>query len=168
MAAALNQQQQLKNEATKMGMRVPLFYGNKKEDTMNIKDFIARFESACNAMGLAVDAEKCNLFGSYLRGRASAMWMNAQFQGVEVDTWINVKEHFMIRYRGKTETTTFCHQIPRLVQDKTELRRTMHYGDERIRRSYADSTGHILQGRVPSLGSSRNHFSQRRRAPDDD
>jgi hypothetical protein len=40
MAAALNQQQQLKNEATKMAIRLPLFYGNKKEDTMNIKDFI--------------------------------------------------------------------------------------------------------------------------------
>jgi hypothetical protein len=35
---------------------------------MNIKDFLARFESACNAMGLVNDAEKCNLFGSYLRG----------------------------------------------------------------------------------------------------
>ncbi len=61
MATALNQQQQLKNEATKMAMRVPLFYGNKKEDTMNIKDFITRFESACNAMGLGNDAEKWKL-----------------------------------------------------------------------------------------------------------
>jgi hypothetical protein len=120
MAAALNQQKQLKNEATKMVMRVPLFYGNENEDTMNIKDFLTRFESACNAMGLVNDAEKCNLFGSYLRGRASALWMNAQYEGVNVDLWRNVKEHFMIRYRGKTETTTFCHQIPKLVQDKTE------------------------------------------------
>ena len=120
MAAALNQQQQLKNEATKMAMKVPLFYGNKKEDTMNIKDFITRFESACNAMGLVNDAEKCNLFGSYLRGRATAMWMNAQYKGVNVDNWRSVKEHFMIRYRGKTEITTFCHQLPKLVQDKTE------------------------------------------------
>jgi hypothetical protein len=31
MLTALNQQQQLKNEATKMAMRVPLFYGNKKK-----------------------------------------------------------------------------------------------------------------------------------------
>jgi thioester reductase-like protein len=58
MAAALNQQQQLKNEATKMAMRVPLLYGNEKEDTMNIKDFITRFESACTAMGLADDASQ--------------------------------------------------------------------------------------------------------------
>ena len=32
MATAL-QQQQLKNEATKMAIRLPLFYGNEKEDT---------------------------------------------------------------------------------------------------------------------------------------
>jgi hypothetical protein len=124
MAAALNQQQQLKNEATKMAMRVPLFYGNEKEDTMNIKDFLARFESACNAMGLGNDAEKCNLFGSYLRGRATAMWMNAQYEGVNVNDWRSVKEHFIIRYR-KTETTTFCHQLPKLVQDKTKLSVTL-------------------------------------------
>jgi hypothetical protein len=46
--------------------------------------------------------------------------MNAQYEGVKVENWRNVKEHFMIRYRGKTETTTFCHQLPKLVQDKTE------------------------------------------------
>ncbi len=46
--------------------------------------------------------------------------MNAAYEGVDVNSWRSVKEHFMIRYRGKTETTTFCHQIPKLVQDKTE------------------------------------------------
>jgi hypothetical protein len=120
VAAALNQQQQLKNEVTKMAMRVPLFYGNKKEDTMNIKDFITRFESACKAMGLVNEAEKCNLFGSYLRGQATAKWMNASYNGVNIDNWKTVKEHFMIRYKGKMETTTFCLQIPKLVQDKNE------------------------------------------------
>ncbi len=120
MAAALNKQQQLKNEATKMAMIVPLFYGNKKEDTMNIKDFITRFESACTAMGLTDDAEKCNLFGSYLKGRATGMWLNASYKGVDVNSWRSVKDHFMIRYRGKMETTTFCHQVPKLVQDETE------------------------------------------------
>jgi hypothetical protein len=94
MVNTLNQQQQLKNEATKMVMRQPLFYGNKKEDIMNIKDFITRFKSACNAMGLAEDAEKCNIFGSYLRGRATAMWMNATYKGVY--NWRSVQEHFMI------------------------------------------------------------------------
>ncbi len=38
MAATLNQQQQLKNEETKMAMRVPLFYSNEKEDNFKIKD----------------------------------------------------------------------------------------------------------------------------------
>ncbi len=57
-------------------------------------------------MGLADDAEKCNLFGSYLRGRATAMWMNASYQGVNVNSWRSVKDHFMIRYREKMETTT--------------------------------------------------------------
>ena len=91
-----------------MAMRVPLLYGNKKEDTMNITDFITRFESACTAIRLANNAEKRNLFGSYLRGRATAMWMNAWYLGVDANSW-SVKEHFMIRYRGKVETTTFCH-----------------------------------------------------------
>jgi hypothetical protein len=48
------------------------------------------------------------------------LWMNAAFEGVNVDNCRSVKEHFMIRYTGKVETTTFCHQIPKLVQDKTE------------------------------------------------
>jgi hypothetical protein len=120
MVNALNQQQQLKNEATKMAMRLPLFYGNEKEDTENIKDFITRFKSACNSLGLAEVAEKCNLFRSYLRGRATAMWMNATYKGLNVYNWRSVKEHFMIQYRRKVETTTFCHQILKLIQDKTE------------------------------------------------
>jgi hypothetical protein len=71
-------------------------------------------------MGLADDVEKCNLFGSYLRGRAMAMWMNASNQGVNINNWRSVKDHFMIRCRGKVENTTFWHQIPKLVQDKTK------------------------------------------------
>ncbi len=59
MAATLNQQQQLMNEA--IAMRVPLFYGNEKEDTMNSKDFITSFESTCTAMVLLDEEEKCNL-----------------------------------------------------------------------------------------------------------
>ena len=125
MAAALNQQQQLKNEATKMAMRVPLFYGNEKEDTMNIKDFLARFESACNAMGLGNDAEKCNLFGSYLRGRATAMWMNAQYEGVDVNDWRSVKEHFIIRYRGKQKPLHSAISFQNLFKIKLKLSVTL-------------------------------------------
>ena len=118
--AAAQQQQQLKNEATKMAMRVPLFYGNEKEDTMNIKDFIARFEAACTAMGMVNEEEKCNLFGSYLRGSATKLWINADYHGVTIDNWNSVKTHFLIRYKGKVETNTFCHQIPKLNQEKNE------------------------------------------------
>jgi hypothetical protein len=31
-----------------------------------------------------------------------------------------IGEALKIQYRGKTEKTTFCHQLPKLVQDKTE------------------------------------------------
>ncbi len=44
--------------------------------------------------------------------------MNASYQGVNINNWRSVKDHFMIQYREKMETTTFCHQIPKLVQDK--------------------------------------------------
>ncbi len=58
MAAALNQQQQLQNEVNKMAMRLPLFHGDEKEHSMNIKDFIARFESSCTAIGMNTEADK--------------------------------------------------------------------------------------------------------------
>jgi hypothetical protein len=72
-------------------------------------------------MGLGNDAEKCNLFGKYIRGHATAMWMNAAYEGVDVDSWRSIKKHFLVQSRGKTETTTFCHQLPKLSQDKTEI-----------------------------------------------
>jgi hypothetical protein len=49
---------------------------------MNIKGFIARFESACTAMGLIKKQEKCNLFG---RGKATALWINAAYHDVTVN-----------------------------------------------------------------------------------
>jgi hypothetical protein len=76
---------------------------------MNIKGFIARFESACTAMGLIKKQEKCNLFG---RGKATALWINAAYH--------DAKEHFMFRNKGKAETNRFCHQIPKLSQEKGE------------------------------------------------
>jgi hypothetical protein len=53
---------------------------------------------------------------------------------VNINSWRSVIDHYlMIQYRGKMETTTFCHQIPKLVQDKTEicqwLCQTIHYGN---------------------------------------
>ena len=92
---------------------------------MNIKDFLTRFESACNAMGLGNDAEKCNLFGSYLRGRATAMWMNAQYEGVNVNDWRSVKEHFIIRYRGKQKPLHSAISFQNLFKIKLKLSVTL-------------------------------------------
>jgi hypothetical protein len=64
MVAAL-QQQQLKNEAAKMALRVPLFYGNEKRHHEHQRLHL-RFESACTDMGLNNEEEKFYLFGSYL------------------------------------------------------------------------------------------------------
>ena len=115
----------VKNEATKMALRVPLFYGNKKEDTINIKDFIDRFESACTAMELNKEQEKCNLFVSFLRGEATALYINATNHGMTVNNRRSVKEHFMFRYKGKVETNKFCHQILKLFKEKGEMSVTL-------------------------------------------
>jgi hypothetical protein len=41
-----------------MAMRLPPFHGDEKEHSMNIKDFIARFESSCTAIGMNIEADK--------------------------------------------------------------------------------------------------------------
>ncbi len=74
----------------------------------------------CTAIGLNNDAEKCNLFGSYLRGKASVLRINAKYNGVTVDNWRSMKDHFMLRYKGQVKTNTFCHQITKRFQEKTE------------------------------------------------
>jgi hypothetical protein len=62
--------------------------------------------------------------------------------GVDVDSWRSVKEHFMIRYGGKVETTTFCHQIPKLVQDKTKT--ISNFAERCITEMREDATGCFL------------------------
>jgi hypothetical protein len=51
--AAAQRHQQLKNEANKMAMKIPFFHGDDKEDALDIKEMIRRFENSANAMGLA-------------------------------------------------------------------------------------------------------------------
>ena len=118
--AALQQQQQLRNEATKMAMKIPLFYGNDKEDTMNIKDFIHRFEVSCEAMGLNNDGEKCRIFGSYLRGKATALWKVMEHYRINDQVWAEVKDYFLTRYKGKPQPDALVHKMTRLSQDKNE------------------------------------------------
>jgi hypothetical protein len=74
MDAAAQRHQQLKNEANKMAMKIPFFHGDNKEDALDIKEMIRRFENSADAMGLADNAEKCNMFGNYLRGPAAILW----------------------------------------------------------------------------------------------
>ena len=59
--AAAQRHQQLKNEANKMAMKIPFFHGDDKEDALDIKEMIRRFENSADAMGLADNAEKCNI-----------------------------------------------------------------------------------------------------------
>jgi hypothetical protein len=56
--AAAQRHQQLKNEANKMAMKIPFFHGDDKEDALDIKEMIRRFENSADAMGLADNAEK--------------------------------------------------------------------------------------------------------------
>jgi hypothetical protein len=60
-------QQQLKNDTTKMAMKIPIFQGSSKDDTVDIMEFIRRFEASPEAMNLVDQLEKCNIFSSYLR-----------------------------------------------------------------------------------------------------
>ncbi len=61
--AAAQRHQQLKNEANKMAMKIPFFHGDNKEDSLEIKEMIRRFENSADFVGLANNAEKCNMFG---------------------------------------------------------------------------------------------------------
>jgi hypothetical protein len=61
-------QQQLKNDTTKMAMKIPIFQGSSKDDTVDIMEFIRRFEASPEAMNLVDQLEKLeNIFSSYLR-----------------------------------------------------------------------------------------------------
>jgi hypothetical protein len=50
--AAAQRHQQLKNEANKMAMKIPFFHGDEKEDLLDIKEMIQRFENSADAKGL--------------------------------------------------------------------------------------------------------------------
>jgi hypothetical protein len=40
---------------------------------------IQRFKNSADAMGLADNAKKCNIFGNYLRGPAAVLWECMEF-----------------------------------------------------------------------------------------
>jgi hypothetical protein len=63
--AAPQRHQQLKNEANKMAMKISFFHGDDKEDTLDIKEMIRRFQNSADVMGLA---DNCSL------GRHGFLW----------------------------------------------------------------------------------------------
>ena len=58
--AAAQRHQQLKNEANKMAMKIPFFHGDEKEDLLDIKEMIQRFENSADAKGLDWPTTKKN------------------------------------------------------------------------------------------------------------
>jgi len=65
-----------------MAMKIPFFYGEEKEDSLDIKEMIRRFKNSAKAMGLADNAaEKYSIFGNYLRGPATVTWESMIYLG---------------------------------------------------------------------------------------
>jgi hypothetical protein len=58
--AAAQRHQQLKNEANKMAMKIPFFHGDEKEDLLDIKEMIQRFENSADAKSLDWPTTKKN------------------------------------------------------------------------------------------------------------
>ena len=120
MDAAAQRHQQLKNEANKMAMKIPFFHGDDKEDALDIKEMIRRFENSADAMGLADNAEKCNMFGNYLRGPAAVIWEGMDFYGESKVDWNSVKKYFLKEYQGEVDVETFTFKIGKLIQGSNE------------------------------------------------
>ena len=112
MATALNQQQQLKNEATRMAMRVPLFYGNKKKTPWTSPDL--------SQLAMLWDWEITRKNAIFLEVISEVVPWQCGWTPLTKVSKSTIGEALKIQYRGKTEKTTFCHQLPKLVQDKTE------------------------------------------------
>ena len=93
---AAQRHQQLRNEANKTAMKIMFFHADVKEDLLDIKEMICRFENSAEAMGLANNAEKCNMFSNYLRGPAAVIWENMDNYLENRMNWANVKKFLVI------------------------------------------------------------------------
>jgi hypothetical protein len=113
---AAQRHQQLKNEANKMAMKIAFFHRDDKEDALDIKEMISRFENSADAMGLADNAEKCNMFGNYLRGPAAILWEGMELYGELKVDWESVKKYFLKQYQGEVDVETFTFKIAKLIQ----------------------------------------------------
>ena len=71
-------------------------------------------------MGLANNAEKCNMFGNYLRGPAALIWEGMEFYGESKVDWNNVKTYYLKEYQGEVDVETFTFKIAKLIQGSNE------------------------------------------------
>jgi hypothetical protein len=120
--AAAKRHQQLKNEVNRMAMKIPFFHRDKedKEDALDIKEMIRRFKNSAYTMGLANNAEKCNMFSNYLRGPAAVLWEGMEFYGESKVDWNSVKKYFLKQYQGEVDVETFTFKIAKLIQGLNE------------------------------------------------
>jgi hypothetical protein len=81
---------------------------------------IRRFKNSANTMGLADNAEKCNMFGNYLRGPAAVLWEGMDFYGESKVNWNSVKKYFLKQYQGEVDVETFTFKIAKLIQGSNE------------------------------------------------
>jgi hypothetical protein len=81
---------------------------------------IRRFENSADAMGLADNAEKCNMFGNYLGGPAAVLWEGMEFYGESKVDWESVKKYFLKQYQGEVDVETFTFKIAKLIQGSNE------------------------------------------------
>ena len=110
-----------KAQALKESMKIPFFYGEKKEDSLTIDKFIQRFENATASMGDLGQVEKGKMFGNYLRGAASVTWnMINETKEVNKEVWADVRAHFMKVFKGDSSTESIIKNITELRQTKDE------------------------------------------------
>jgi hypothetical protein len=67
-------------------------------------------------MVLADNAEKCNMFGNYLRGPAAVIWEGMEFYGESKVDWNSIKKYFLKEYQGEVDVETFTFKIAKLIQ----------------------------------------------------
>ena len=93
--AAAQRHQQLKNEANKMAMKIPISHGDDKEDSLNIKEIIRRFENSADTMRVANQVEKWKMFSNSMRGLAMFNWESKDFFGLDRYVWQMVNYYYL-------------------------------------------------------------------------
>ena len=105
----------------------PNFHGLSLEDT-NI--FIFEFEVVCRTYDYISDAKKLKLFPSTLKD-TTLRWF-VSLEANNINTWEQMKDAFMERYRDYCKSKDTREDIFRMTQEKNE---TLEYFEERLQLS---------------------------------